>query len=209
MKIETATIKDLSEITALHCLSFKPEDHVPMMLGENYVRATYKWLITSNESYVLVGKKQGLIIGLIAVCDGPFTKPMFIACFPEFIISLISRPSRLFSKLLWRRLLRRPDIDNEKKSVADVPGFAQMTIGAVDFNCRGSGVFGQLINSTKNFSNKRGSRGVRAGVYKINTASRRVFEKEGWQEMKYLETEDTVFYTAFFDEEFKKKMMKL
>lgn len=206
MKIEIATINDLREITALHCLSFKPEDHAPMMLGENYVKATYRWLITSKESYVLIGKEDGVIMGLVAVCDGAFTKPMFIACLPEFIKSIILKPKRLFSKMLWERLLRRPDVDNNKISIIDTPGFAQMTIGAVNSNFRGSGVFGLLIEETRNISNNRGSQGIRAGVYKKNKSSRRVFEKSGWQEMKYLETEETVFYTSFFNEEFEKKL---
>jgi hypothetical protein len=200
MKIELANINDLNEITDLHCLSFKPKDHVPMMLGKNYVKATYRWLITSKESYVLIGKENGVIMGLVAVCDGAFTKPMFIACLPAFIRSIILKPWRLFSKMLWERLLRRPDVN--KISIIDTPGFAQMTIGAVNSNFRGSGIFGSLIEETRNISKKRESQGIRAGVYKKNKSSRKVFEKSGWQEMKYLETEETVFYTTFFNAEF-------
>jgi ribosomal protein S18 acetylase RimI-like enzyme len=111
--------------------------------------------------------------------------------------------------MLWERLLRRPNVDNEKIAIVDEPGFAQMTIGAVDSNHRGSGIFGELIEETKNVSKERGSRAIRAGVYKKNKSSRRVFEKSGWIEMKYLETEDTVFYTSFFDVNFENKMMNL
>ncbi|SNR74598.1 Acetyltransferase (GNAT) family protein [Lutibacter agarilyticus] len=209
MNIKLANLNDLNEITELHCLSFKPKNHVPMMLGENYVKATYKWLITSKESYVLIGIEGGKIIGLVAVCDGAFTKPMFIACLPEFMLSIVLKPTRLFSKMLWERLLRRPDVDSNKISIIDSQGFAQMTIGAVDSNYRGSGIFGELIEETKNVSKYRGSRGIRAGVYKKNKSSRRVFEKSGWREMKYLETKETVYYTSFFDEEFKNEMMNL
>lgn len=209
MKITLANINDLKQIVKLHCLSFTPKNHVPMMLGENYVKATYRWLINSNDAYVLIIKENDLIIGLVAVCDGPFTKKMFISCLPDFIISIFLKPKRLFSKMLWKRLFRRPDVDKEKISVVDEPGFAQMTIGAVDSNYRGSGVFGKLIKETKTTSRARGSKAIRAGVYKKNRSSRRVFEKSAWIEIKYLETEDTVFYTSFFDLNFKKKIMSL
>jgi len=209
MNIKLANLNDLNEITELHCLSFKPKDHVPMMLGKDYVKATYKWLILSNESYVLIGKDKSKIIGLVAVCDGAFTKPMFIACLPEFILSIVLKPTRLFSKMLWKRFLRRPDVDSNKISIIDSPGFAQMTIGAVDSNSRGSGIFGLLIEETRNISSKRGSLGIRAGVYKKNKSSRRVFEKSGWQEMNFLETEETVFYTSFFNDEFENKMKRI
>ena len=208
MNIKFANLNDLNEITELHCLSFDSKDHVPMMLGKNYVKATYKWLISSNESYVLIAEDEGKINGLVAVCNGAFTKPMFISCFPEFILSLVLKPTRLFSKMLWQRLLRRPDVDRSKMSIIDSPGFAQMTIGAVDSNSRGSGVFGLLIEETRISSNKRGSYGIRAGVYKKNKSSRRVFEKSGWQEIKALETKETVFYTSFFNDEFENNIKK-
>ena len=208
MIIELANISDLDEITALHCLSFKPKDHVPMMLGRNYVKATYKWLITSNESYVLIGKEDDAIIGLVAVCDGAYTKPMFIACLPAFVKSIIVKPSRLFSTTLWERLFRRPDVDNTKTSIIDKPGFAQMTIGAVSHNYRGSGIFGLLIEETKQVSIERGSTGIRAGVYKKNKSSRSVFEKGGWQVMSCLETEETIFYASFFNDEYEAEIKR-
>ena len=209
MKIKKAEINDLNQIVELHCLSFTTKNHVPMMLGKNYVKATYRWLINSKDAYILIIKENELILGLVAVCDGPFTKKMFISCIPDFILSIVLSPKRFFSKMLWERLWRRPDVDNEKIAIVDEPGFAQMTIGAVDSNNRGSGIFGELIEETKNVSKLRGSRAIRAGVYKKNISSRRVFEKSGWIEMKYLETEDTVFYTSFFDINFENKIMHL
>jgi hypothetical protein len=175
MQIKQANKNDLHDIIELHCLSFTTKNHVPMILGKNYVAATYRWLINSNESYVLIARENATLIGLVAVCDGAFTKPMFIACLPEFIISIISNPKRLLSKMLWDRLFRRPDVDKENKSIIDEKGFAQMTIGAVDINYRGSGVFGMLIEETKCVSKSRGSKGIRAGIYKNNKSSRRVF----------------------------------
>jgi len=209
MKIRKAALKDLAKITDLHCRSFKHEDHVPMILGPHYIKATYRWLITSNKAYVLVAEKEDLIIGLVAVCDGPFAVPMFIACLPEFVLSLIMKPKRIFNKQLWKRLFRTSDNVKGKKNIAGIPGFAQMTIGAVDQNYRGLGVFSELIDATRDVSKTRGSKAIRAGVYETNRSSRRVFVKSGWKEMDYFKTEDTIFYTVFLDNDFAERMADL
>lgn len=209
MNIRKATINDLEKITDLHCRSFKPDDHVPMILGQNYVKATYRWLITSKIAYVLVADIEDSLAGLVAVCDGPFTKPMFFACLPEFFLSLLSKPKRIFSAQLWKRLFRQPGSVKSNKYIEDLPGFAQMTIGAVDSKYRGLGVFGELIDMTKEVSKSRGSKAIRAGIYEKNTSSRRVFIKAGWKEMDDFKTEDTVFYTAFLDDDFEEKINNL
>jgi ribosomal protein S18 acetylase RimI-like enzyme len=197
--IRLATLNDVDNLTDLHCRSFRPEEHVPMMLGRGYVKASYKWQVSSKETYVLVAEYEGKIAGLVAVCDGAFTKDMFIACLPEFIKSIINNPTLLLSKMLWKRLFRRPDLPSGVRKKIDIQGFAQMIIGAVDKDYRGLGVFVELVQATKDFSNNRGSKAIRAGIYKSNESSRRVFVKAGWTEVPELETSDTVFYVAFFD----------
>jgi RimJ/RimL family protein N-acetyltransferase len=77
-----------------------------------------------------------------------------------------------------------------------------MTIGAVDSDFRGHGVFPALVEATKNYSKSRGSRAIRAGIYKTNQPSRRVFIKNGWFETPELQTSDTVFYVAYLDDLF-------
>jgi len=198
-KIRLATIYDINKLTDLHCNSFKPEEHVPMMLGRNYVKATYKWQVLSKDAYVLVSEKENNIIGLVAVCDGSFTKAMFVACLPEFIQGLLLKPKLIFKKMLWKRLFRRPELTRDFDLKDDLIDFAQMTIGAIDKNYRGTGMFCDLIQATKIFSKNRGSKAIRAGVYKKNLSSRRVFIKSGWVEVPEFETEDTIFYVSFFD----------
>ena len=206
LAIRLATLADLDELAKLHCECLGPEDHVPVMLGKEYVRATYRWLVGNRKAYALVAVIEGEIAGLIAVCDGPFTRPMFFACLPEFCRSLARNPGLLFKKKLWRRFLRRPDVTRAIKGIASTPGFAQMTIGAVDARYRGRGVFPALVEATKTYSEKRGSRAIRAGIYKRNTPSRRVFIKGGWIETPELETRDTVFYVAYLDPTFRTEL---
>ncbi len=181
--IRAATTNDIAALTELHCASFRPEEHVPVMLGRDYVRAAYRWLITSNRAYCIVADSAGKVIGLVGVCDGPFTLPMFIACLPEFMKSVLRSPGLLLRKALWSRLFRRPDVSKTSRKLADQPGFAQMTIGAVDPEYRGAGVFPALVEATITQSKNRGSRAIRSGIYKSNQPSRRVFDKGGWIEL--------------------------
>ena len=204
--VRVATINDLNRLTELHCASFQSEDHIPVMLGKNYVRATYRWLITSQQAYCLVADSAGKVIGLVAVCDGSFTKPMFMACLPEFIQSLLMTPTLIFEKRLWNRLLRRPETSRKAKRIVDYPGFAQLTIVIVDTEFRGTGVFSALIEAAKTYSRKRGSVAIRAGVYKFNLASRKAFTKCSWIEMSELETNDTIFYVHYYDPELPKRL---
>jgi GNAT superfamily N-acetyltransferase len=207
MKIRQAVKEDLKEILDLHYRSFSIDDHVPMILGKNYVKATYRWLINSKQSYVLVADIDKSIVGLVAVSDGLFTRPMFIACLPDFFLSLVLKPQRVFSARLWKRFMRRPKLSEKKLPLKNEPGFAQMTIGAVDQKYRGAGIFGQLVEATKEVSRARGSKAIRAGIYATNSSSRKVFMKAGWQEMEDLQTEDTVFYATFFEDDFKSKYL--
>lgn len=204
--IRVANTNDLDALAELHCASFASEDHVPVLLGKDYVRATYRWMITSGQSYCLVADIDNQLVGVVAVCDGSFTRPMFFACLGEFMRSVFRSPQLLLRTKLWSRLLRHSSGSRAGKSIADYPGFAQMTIGAVDARYRGAGVFPALVRATTTHSKNRGSKAVRAGIYKSNQSSRRVFIKGGWIETPELETRDTVFYVYYIDPEFPDKL---
>jgi GNAT superfamily N-acetyltransferase len=203
--IRKATIEDLDHLTALHCSSFGPEDHIPVMLGKDYVRATYRWLTSSSQAYCLVADSDHQMIGLVSVCDGSFTRPMFLACLPAFIRSLLRSPGLIFRKRLWDRLLRASDASDEAKRIGGYPGFAQLSVVAVASEWRGSGIFQAIVEAAKSCSKSRGSVAIRAGVYKFNQPSRKAFAKSGWIELPELETTDTVFYVSFLDPEFPKR----
>ena len=48
-QIRLATDNDIDSLTELHCESFKPEDHVPVILGKDYVKATYRWQVSGDQ----------------------------------------------------------------------------------------------------------------------------------------------------------------
>jgi len=198
-KIRLATISDVEALTDLHCESFKPEDHVPLLLGRNYVKATYKWLVMYPRSYVLIAVYGDKIIGFTAVCDGAYVKAMFVACLPEFILSILTQPKRIVNRLLWHRLFRKPVKTKESEPLVYQKGIAQITIGAVAKEFRGTGVFGELLQAAKEFSKQRGSKAICVGAYKKNKSSLRALTKSDWVEVPEMETLDTVLLMANLD----------
>ena len=207
--IRAATINDIEALVELHMASLRSEDHIPVMLGRNYVVATYHWLLTSEISYLLMAESEGILAGLIAVCDSAFTKPMFTACLDEFFKSIIRTPPLLFKRKLWERLLRHSEKSTLATKFVNYPGVAQMTIGAVSKDFRGYGVFPSLIKETKFYSKNRGCRAIRAGMYKSNRSVRRAFEKAGWYEAPIFETEDTQFFIAYLDSDIEQELSQL
>ncbi len=80
MVVRTATAGDIPALVKLHIACFRPEEQVPVMLGADYVRATYRWLLGSKSCYCLVATLNGRIVGLAGICDGPYAVPMLVAC---------------------------------------------------------------------------------------------------------------------------------
>ena len=125
--------------------SFTAETHIPVIFGESYIHAMYTWLVSSSTSYVLVASNDKTVIGLVAVCDDSFTKPMFFACLPALLKSIILRPKILTKGALWGRLFRRSSFVNKNYYKRDVLNSSQMTISAINRDYRGKGIFGKLI----------------------------------------------------------------
>jgi len=200
LEIRVAQLCELDSLTEVHLAAFKPEDNIPVLLGRRYVRAVYRWLVTSKQTYTRIAVAQDKLLGLVAVADISFTKPMFKACLPEFLRSLALRPSLFFKKRLWHRFIRgERGATQLGRRISMYPGVAQLPIVAVEKEFRGLDIFPALIEAAKKRSRSRGSRAIRAGVYKVNKASRRAFEKVGWIEAPELETVDLVFYITYLD----------
>ena len=195
-----ATPDDVDSLTELHCASFDPQDHVPVILGREYVRAMYRWQASGEEVYNLVADRGGQVIGLLGVCDRPYAWPMFKACLRAFVMSLAQNPLLLLDRRLWQRLFRRSEAPGyQATGMSNHPAIAQIIIGAVDAGSRGKGVFPALVETAKAVSQSRGSSAIRVGVYRTNSPSRGVFEKTGWIELPSSARSDTVSYVAYLD----------
>jgi len=90
--IRQASQSDLEHLVKLHCEAFTKDEHIPMLFGANYIKANYNWLLNSKYSYVLIAESYNEIVGQIAVSDIPFTRPMFITCLPQMLISFVRKP---------------------------------------------------------------------------------------------------------------------
>jgi colanic acid biosynthesis glycosyl transferase WcaI len=194
--IRPAEARDVDALARLHCHSFRPQEHVPVLFGERYVRSVYRWFVTSRRSYVLAVESEGRLIGVVAVSDGPYVRRMFAACWPEMLRSLVRKPLLPMQAGLWRRLFRSSPSAGARPGPGDRLGSAHLAFIAVDRAFRGRGIFRDLISASEATSRARGSLAIRAGVYKMNGSSRRAFSKAGWTEVPGLETADTVFYGA-------------
>jgi hypothetical protein len=197
--IRPAINTELEEITELHLASFGPEEHIPVILGRRYIKAIYRWLIISKKTYILVATNENEIVGLVSVCDESYTLPMFIACLPEFTISLILHPSLIVNRKLWTRLLRRSTITKTGRNIVKQKGSAQLVIVAISSGYRGQGIFHDLIEAAKLISLKRGSTAIYSGIHKTNLSSRKAFIKEGWKKCPEMETSDTVYYVVYLN----------
>jgi ribosomal protein S18 acetylase RimI-like enzyme len=197
IEIRRSTLADLTSLTHLHLEAFRPQDHVPVILGRGYLRATYRWQLTDRRAYVLAARIGRRIVGLVSVCDGPYTRPMFLACLPQFAWSLLRHPALAFKRRLWSRLRRRPQ---GASLPAVVPPSAYLMNVAVAADHRGRGVFGRLSEAARSESKQRGARTIRTGVYRSNTASIRAFTKGGWAELPQEATTHTLAFITYLDE---------
>jgi hypothetical protein len=202
INIRKASSSDIEPMVKMHMGAFTPEHHPPVALGEDYIRAFFRWIVTSSETYALVAEENSQVIGYITVCDHySYMSKMFIACLPEFIKSIVKKPSLLWNQYLWKRFLRHNKQHDERaKMISTYPGISRVMVGAVDVNARGKGVYGKLYHATREFSKNRGSRALRGDCYKGNISVRKVKERDNWVEIHELETNETVAYMAFLDE---------
>ena len=205
--IHLANSNDVDDLTELHCASFRPENSFITTLGKDFVKSTYRWQLNCKDTYVLVAKINGKIGGMIGVCDGPYSLKLLKGCFLHLIVSLIKNPSLMFSRTAWSRIFRRSSHRNDlSRRLSNATSVAQIVNASVDSNFRGKGIFRMLADSAKATSRRRGSRAIRAGVYKKNLAGCHAYIKSGWIPVPILETSDTVCYFAFLDPGFPKEL---
>ena len=199
--VRPATVDDIDRLTELHLANFTPDEHALLLLGERFLRCTYRWLVTSGESYIVVAEHDGLLIALNAVCDGPYAKSLLLSCIGELFLCCARNPLLMFRKVLWGRLIRRRRLSGHWRKVESYPGIARMWFGTVDSRFRGQEVITELIKAVKDHSRERGSRALLTGAYRENTPAHRVLRKTGWIELPELATPETIVFVTYLDPE--------
>ncbi len=191
--IRKATLKDLDKIIDLHLASFSSEEHIPVLIGKRYVRATYQWILTHENGFVLIAQDGDNIIGLQSVCIGSYELPMFLSCLPDLIISLITNYRLFLSKRLWKRLLRVFSKLKIKRN-GTMEKYANFIIGIIDSQYRGKGIFSVIVNSAVQICKENGCKKIYTGIYKQNITTQQIFTRYGWIICPELETRETCFY---------------
>jgi len=184
LRIRLAVEEDVERLTGLHLAVFSPREHLAVLLGEGYVRATHRWAITSPEAYTLVAEAAGgELIGFLSVCDRAYTLPRLFGCLGGLVWSLVRAPSVLGSRPLWRQLgrLGLPGVGRP-----DGPGRAQVMVVAVAPAERRGGVFQALVGEAGRTSRERGSRALCFPVREDNRAACRAYTEAGFHPWRQL-----------------------
>jgi ribosomal protein S18 acetylase RimI-like enzyme len=193
-------VDDIDALTALHCACFGPDDHVPVLLGEPFLKAMYRWQVSGREAFTVVAESGDLPIAFGGACDVPYMWPMLRACFPQFLISLLRNPMLLVDGRLWRRLFyRQKALDEQARRMVSSPGMAHLTTVAVEARFRGMGVAGAVVEALEAITMSRGRKALCTGMRRTNRASRRVIVKRGWVEVPAPESSEMVYYIAYLD----------
>jgi ribosomal protein S18 acetylase RimI-like enzyme len=198
--IRLATLDDVDTLTELHCACFGPDDHLPVILGKQYIKAMYRWQVSGREAYTVIAESGGEAVAFGGASDGPYVWPMLKACFGQFLMSLVRNPLLLVDRRLWRRLFgSQKAVDKQARGILNRPGVAHLMAGAVDARFRGMGINGAVAEALKAISESRGSKALCVGMRRTNHAVRRVFDKLGWDEVPVSETSDRVHYVTYMD----------
>ena len=201
VEIRRAKLSDLNALVSLHYACFEPDEHLAMRFGKPFIRASYKWFITSKETFTILAEVDNKVVGLTTVCDSPYNGPMLRNCLREAIMGLLTHPWLIFHPEIFNRIInlfiKKQDVG---ELTEDRPDVAHLAFIAAHPDCRGRGIGSSLLNESMRITLRRGKHFHRAGVYKENIASQRMFEKCGHVEVPKLETKRTIFMQAELNE---------
>lgn len=194
VRIRLANLSDLKPLIDLHLRCFTKHEHLAVRLGASYIHAVYHWFITSSDTFTLVAEYSGKIVGLTTVCDRSYNGLMLRNTLKQFIIAVFKRPFAIFH---WEFLSRLINLISRRGESGQLDHYendvSHLAFIAVDGSMRGKGVGVRLLEEAKSISLERGFPRMRAGVYKQNSASIRMFAKAGYQIVPDLETSRTHF----------------
>ena len=194
ISIREAQLADLDKLVELHMNCFSPREHLAVRLGRSYIRAAYRWFITSSETFTILAEDMDCVVGLTTICDRSYNRPMLRHTLREAVLAFIMRPWLVFHPEVRDRIV---NIILSRRGVGEASpseeGVAHLAFIAVASSARGKGVGDALLQYSIKDYMSRNYRRIRAGVYKENHASTRMFERNGFNEAPELETKHTVF----------------
>ncbi len=201
-----ATLADIDSLTELHCASFTAEENVLAGFGRRYVRAIHRWQVNNKKGYTVIAESEGKIVGFCASDSGSYSRPMFMACLGELLLSLLRNPFLLFNKNIWQRLFRRsPSADDSWNRLSNHPATARGIGAAVERKFQGKGVFPALLEATKSVAESYANRAILVGIHKSNRAGLKASTKVGFTKTR-LGTDKTMIMVLFLDPTFPEEL---
>jgi ribosomal protein S18 acetylase RimI-like enzyme len=181
VRISPGTPADLATLTALHLACFSEDDHLALMLGRPFIRAVYRWFLTSPDTLVLAARIGDRIVGLTALSSRPYNLPMLRACKGQALLGLLRRPWLAFrpdwlGRLASLLLPRTPPLQ----------GVAQIAFTGVEPEVRGHGVGRALKLASLQACREWGVAAVTTGVRRDNLAARALNARAGFVEIPEL-----------------------
>jgi GNAT superfamily N-acetyltransferase len=187
--IRPGTAGDLEALVALHEEGFAAEENIVTALGDDAVRAAYRWLLKDPGAVVLVAEEDGLPVGFTSLVDRPYTRSLLLYVLPHALRAIVRRPRLMVDPVLrarLRRLFRSGD--------APLPDGAHIAYTAVAPGSRGRGVGGRLKDASIEWCRDRGIERMITGVHESNEPSRRMNERAGFAEVPELRRGDMLIY---------------
>jgi ribosomal protein S18 acetylase RimI-like enzyme len=191
-------VEDVSALVDLHYRCFTKKDHIAMKFGKSFIIATYKWFVTSPETYVVIARLDDRLVGFQSVADRPYDAPMLRASWPQALLGLILRPWLAFDPDLLRRLWRL--ITRGDKDILDSQIGTLAFIG-VDPQVQGRGVGKALVRRALQACHERGMKSVVTGVMRQNARSLGMLKGAGFAEVPELGTKRFIHLRLEFNQD--------
>ncbi len=197
-QITFATLDDVDSLVTLHYKCFTKRDHIAMRFGKPFIWASYKWFVTSPETFIVIAKHGDKLVGFQSVSERPYDAPMLRAGWREALLGLVLHPWLAFHPellgRLWRLLFRR------HKEITDNIQEAQLAFIGVDPQSQGKGIGKALVIAAVNSCQERGLKLVTTGVLKQNTRSLAMLKGAGFVETPERGTKSFVYLQMDLDQ---------
>jgi ribosomal protein S18 acetylase RimI-like enzyme len=186
IQITFATLEDVEALVALHYRCFPKNEHIAMRFGKPFILSTYRWFITSSETFVVIAEQDDRLVGFQTVSEGPYNAPMLRASWREALIGLMLHPWLAFHPELLRRLLSL--LFRQHKDNLDGNQVAELAFIGVDPQVQGMGIGKALVIAAIHACREHGMSAITTGVRRQNARSLAMLKNAGLIEVPELGT---------------------
>jgi len=189
-QVTSATPFDVNALVELHGACFSKEEHIPVQLGQPFLRAVYRWFVTAPETSVLVARKGDQLLGFTTLSDRPYNLPMLRACRRELLRGCLRHPTAIFNTELFLRLARLFLLGRVDRASERV---AQIAFTGVHPSCQGQGIGKALKQASIQLCRERDMVAVATGVRRQNQKARQLNEQAGFVEVPSKSTQRLIY----------------